>query len=75
MLSGIFCRKAVYFVIDAEVVAEMKKLIKISKEKNRIVDADEAFDNHPPEGIWYKDDGGRITLKEIEHDLYEVRNR
>ena len=48
-------------MINESHVNEMKKLVKIAKEKNKVVDASEAFVKYPPEGTWRKDSDGNIT--------------
>ena len=52
-------------MVDENHVAEMKNLVKIAKEKNKVVDANEALVKYPPEGTWSKDSNGTITVKDI----------
>ena len=62
-------------MINAELIEKMKNLGKTSKEKGRVVKANEAFEKYPPEGSWHKDKEGRIILEENEHDLWRLWNR
>jgi len=43
-------------MINAELIAKMKKLVKDEKEKGKIINANEAFKKYPPEGTWSKDE-------------------
>ena len=56
-------------MIDAELVAKMKILLKVGKEKGKVVNANEAFKKYPPEGTWTKDKDGNIIIKESKYDL------
>jgi len=49
-------------MIDAELVAKIKKLVETGKKKGKVISADEAFKKYPPEGIWRKDKDGRIKI-------------
>ena len=59
----------VSIIIDAELVAKMKKLVEIGKKKGKVISADEAFKKYPPEGTWRKDKDERIIIEEYKHDL------
>ena len=56
-------------MINAKLIAQMKDLVKDSKEKGKIVNANKAFKKYPPEGTWNKDKDGNIILKDFENDL------
>ena len=57
-------------IINAELVAKMKKLAETGKKKGKVINAEEAFKKYPPEGTWRKDKDERIILEEYKHDLW-----
>ena len=50
--------------IDERLVSKMKELTKLAKENNKILPSSEAFKKYPPEGTWFKDKDGNITIRE-----------
>jgi len=52
-------------VIKSKRIDEMKKLVKLSKEKGIILSADAAFQKYSPEGTWIKDKDGNIVVKRV----------
>lgn len=49
-------------MIDEKLIERMREAIKLAKEKGKVSDAVEAFKKIPPEGIWEKDENGRIII-------------
>ena len=43
----------------------MKELVKLGREKGKILSIEEAFEKYPPESEWRKDEDGNIVLKEL----------
>jgi len=45
--------------------SRMKELVKLGKEKGKVLSIDEVFEKYPPEGEWSRDKGGNVVLKEL----------
>jgi len=51
--------------IDYKNIEKMKLLVEDAKKLGKIVPYDKAIEDSPPEGFWYKDEDGKITVKEF----------
>ena len=51
--------------INDKLADEVSRLVKLGRQKGKVVPFEAAADLYPPEGKWHKDKVGKIVIEEI----------